>query len=229
MLQFLKDGKLREMSAIYDKGREGQIVILGEQVNFKNCDSEEYPLSHYKYPSVFTICKKVEDKGVYYVLQDTCGKYFKLKSEDGGQYLYDIEDWIEFKFQQNNSHPNPKEERKHIGEYWSGEDYTEEIVKVGNDYFLVNHDDGKLEQLPKEKIQWSMTNPWSETNFKISFNDKDEIYTASYISVVYDGIEMVISGIGKAREEAIVNLSKSIIDIFEDYDEEHVENYMSSL
>lgn len=120
------------------------------------------------------------------------------------------------------------EERRHVGKYWSGEDYTEEIVRVGNDYFLVAHDNDKLEKFQKEEIQWAMTNPWDETNFNISFNDDDNTCTASYISIVYDWIAMEISGIGKSREEAIINLSKNLIEIFQDYDKEHVEKYMES-
>ena len=61
MLEFWKDGKKIELRAIYEKGKVGQMVILGERVNWGvNPDPSKKPLSQYTYPSIFTIVEKVE-------------------------------------------------------------------------------------------------------------------------------------------------------------------------
>lgn len=101
MLRYWKNGKEVIIEAIYSKGRIGQIVILGEKVDWgKSTNSKANPLSQYPYLSVFTIVSistHPEDK--HYLLKDSNGKTFILPIDSIHSdtcYLYDIDVWLSF-------------------------------------------------------------------------------------------------------------------------------------
>ena len=75
MLEFWQDGKEIEISAIYNNGKVGQMVIFGERVDWGvNPDPTKKPLSQYPCPSIFTIVEKQEGENGYYILKDAKGK-----------------------------------------------------------------------------------------------------------------------------------------------------------
>lgn len=110
MLEFWKDGKKIEVRAIYEKGKVGQMVILGEKIYWgENPDPIEKPLSQYNYPSIFTIVEKVEGKEGYYILRDANGNSIKVTFEScDSWWLYDAQEWLNF----NKMHEKEKLSRK---------------------------------------------------------------------------------------------------------------------
>lgn len=96
MLEFWKNGKPIRVEAIYRKGKVGQMVIFGEQVNWgENPDPTKYPLSQYSCPSIFTIVEKVEGAEGYYIIRDVNGNFIKLQNESSGShYLFDAQEWL---------------------------------------------------------------------------------------------------------------------------------------
>ena len=110
MLEFWKDGKKIELRAIYEKGKVGQMVILGERVNWGvNPDPRKKPLSQYTYPSIFTIVEKVEGKEGYYILKDANSNSIKVTFEScDSWWLYDAQEWLNF----NKMHEKEKLSRK---------------------------------------------------------------------------------------------------------------------
>lgn len=98
MLEFWQNGKKIEVDAIYGKGRVGQTVIFGHQVDWGvKPDPTKYPLSQYSCPSIFTIVEKREGKDGYYVLSDANGNRIKLQDKvcgAGESCLYDAQEWL---------------------------------------------------------------------------------------------------------------------------------------
>ncbi|MBL7058043.1 hypothetical protein ISS03_01780 [Patescibacteria group bacterium] len=97
MLEFWKDGKKVEVTAIYGKGRVGQVVILDQVSYGDNPDLTKYPLAKYPQPYAFTIVEKVEGKDGYYVVLDDEDNRLVLRNEypgASGSYLYDANEWI---------------------------------------------------------------------------------------------------------------------------------------
>lgn len=109
MLKYWKDGKEVIINPIYSAGQVGQVIILGEKVDWgESPNAEKYPLCQYPYLSLFTIVgisTHPEDK--YYVLRDPDGKNFILKF-GAADYLYNIKDWLAF----NTIHVAEKTARK---------------------------------------------------------------------------------------------------------------------
>ena len=100
MLSYWKDGKEIILPSISSEGRVGQILILGEKVDWgKGSWTLKNPLSNYSYLSVFTITLKNEHDE-YYVLRDSSGKTFivsyNVVASERVSYLYDITAWLEF-------------------------------------------------------------------------------------------------------------------------------------
>ena len=100
MLSYWKNGKEVIVNSIYSDGRIGQVLILGENVDWgKSPDYKKHPLSKYPYLSVFTIvsiCTHPENR--HYVLCDSEGKNFilPLGSSSDVPFLYDIKTWLDF-------------------------------------------------------------------------------------------------------------------------------------
>lgn len=99
MLNYWKDGKEIIVPSIGNEGRVGQVIILGEKVDWEKITfNSENPLSNYPYLSVFTIVLKNEHDE-YYVLCDSNNKKFILHWRtltSNVSYLYDITTWLEF-------------------------------------------------------------------------------------------------------------------------------------
>ena len=114
----------------------------------------------------------------------------------------------------------------YIGQLNYFSDTVEEIVKIDSKYYLINPDTKEKAEIDKKVIQYFMTNPWDESGLNVSVEKENDIYIATYISIVYDLIIININASGKTHHEAMLGLSKNIIDIFEDYDEEVVKKYM---
>ena len=99
MLEYWQNGKQMHLFGIGSKGKEGQIVILGERVDWgSNPNPIVKPLAQYPYLSIFTIVEKKND-GVdgYYILKDANGNCIKLEysyHSSGTEYLYDAQEWI---------------------------------------------------------------------------------------------------------------------------------------
>lgn len=100
MLSYWKDGKEIILSPIGRTGVIGQIVILGEKVDWgKIPDTKEYPISLYPYLSVFTIINKnTHPSDEYYILRDSEGIALILRFKNSGNisYLYDAQEWLKF-------------------------------------------------------------------------------------------------------------------------------------
>ena len=100
MLEFVKNGKKVQHSAIYNHGRVGQIVVLDYVSYSENPDLTKYPLARYSHPSVFMIVEKVDGVDGYYVVRDEEGNLVKLHNEWGGASeasLYDFRHWNEWR------------------------------------------------------------------------------------------------------------------------------------
>lgn len=93
MLELCQNGKKRELDAIYSRGKEGQAVIYGENVNWgENPNPIKNPLSQYLYLSIFTIVKKNNEN---YILKDAAGELIKVSYSDAS-WLYDAQEWLLF-------------------------------------------------------------------------------------------------------------------------------------
>lgn len=79
-------GKSIYLHGIYDKGRAGQIVVLGEKFA-----SESSVFAGYDVPAMFTIDRAIT--GQSYVLKDEKGKEL-IVERSLGQYLYPIDQWF---------------------------------------------------------------------------------------------------------------------------------------
>lgn len=99
MLNYWKDGKEIIVPSIGKTGRVGQVLILGEKVDWgKSSFNSKNPLTNYPYLSVFTIVLKNEHDE-YYVLRDSCDKTFIIHwhtFDCDVSHLYDITTWLEF-------------------------------------------------------------------------------------------------------------------------------------
>lgn len=99
MLNYWKDGKEIIVPSIGRDGRVGQVLILGEKVDWKKTSfNSENPLTNYPYLSVFTIVLKNEHDE-YYVLRDSHDNNFIIYWHTftcNVRYLYDISTWLEF-------------------------------------------------------------------------------------------------------------------------------------
>lgn len=99
MLNYWKDGKEIIVPSIGENGRVGQVLILGEKVEWGTGSfTSKNPLSKYPYLSVFTIVSNNEHDG-YYVLRDSNDKTFILRWDaliSDLSHLYDITTWLEF-------------------------------------------------------------------------------------------------------------------------------------
>ncbi len=97
MLEFWQNGKKIEINAIYGKGKIGQTVIYGQEIDWgEKATPNTHPLMEYTAPSIFTIVDKQEEFIGYYILKDSHGKFIELPFECEGQYLYDAQEWISF-------------------------------------------------------------------------------------------------------------------------------------
>lgn len=114
----------------------------------------------------------------------------------------------------------------YIGQLKYFSETIEEIVKSDSKYYLINPDTKEKTEIDKKMIQYFMTNPWDESGLNVIVEKEDDIYIATYISIVYDLVIINLSASGKTYNEAMLGLSKNIIDIFEDYDEESVKKYI---
>lgn len=96
MLEFWQNGKKIEISAIYSKGKVGQMVIFGERVDWGvNPDPTKNPLSQYPCPSIFTIVEKQEGENGYYILKDAKGNSIKVTFDScDSWWLYDSQEWL---------------------------------------------------------------------------------------------------------------------------------------
>ena len=110
MLEFWQNGKKIEISAIYNKGKVGQMVIFGERVDWGvNPDPTKKPLSQYTCPSIFTIVEKQEGENGYYILKDAKGKSIKVTFDScDSWWLYDSQEWLTW----NDLHEKEKLSRK---------------------------------------------------------------------------------------------------------------------
>ena len=99
MLNYWKDGKEIIVPSVGEDGREGQVLILGEKVDWgKTSFNSKNPLTNYPYLSVFTIVLK-NKADEYYVLRDSHDKTFIIHWHTftcNVRYLYDITTWLEF-------------------------------------------------------------------------------------------------------------------------------------
>jgi hypothetical protein len=76
------------LHGIYDKGKAGQIVVLGEKFA-----SESSVFAGYKVPAMFTIDRAIT--GQSYVLKDDNGREI-IVPRDLGSYLYPIAQWFKW-------------------------------------------------------------------------------------------------------------------------------------
>ena len=113
MLEFWQNGKKIKIDAIYSKGKVGQLVIYGQRVDWgSNPNSRLKPLSQYPYLSIFTIVEKNSDSmDGYYILRDVNDNCIKVQfpyTFSGSEYLYDLQEWINW----NTMHADAKLSRK---------------------------------------------------------------------------------------------------------------------
>ncbi|MCX6743641.1 MAG: hypothetical protein NT116_05415 [Candidatus Parcubacteria bacterium] len=97
--EYWKDGKKVELKPIYDKGREGQIVVL-YHVSYRGCDVKDHPLAAYPQPTFFVIKARVPNEVNpaqvhHYILIDPQGQKITCNPSDSS-YLYDAQEWGEF-------------------------------------------------------------------------------------------------------------------------------------
>lgn len=96
-LAYWKEGKKIVCHGIYEKGHEGQVVVL-DNVSFgENPDPKKYPLAFYAQPTIFTILKGTAEG---YILSDQNGKEVLVPGEFNGRpsygYLYDANEWVQW-------------------------------------------------------------------------------------------------------------------------------------
>lgn len=92
MLNFWQNGKEVGISAISGNGKVGQLIILGERIDW-GLNPTKYPLSKYPFLSTFTILEKKEGRQGSYVLKDTNGDSISLQANDAC-CLYDLQEWL---------------------------------------------------------------------------------------------------------------------------------------